>query len=231
MSRRKSCWLLVAMALCLLASVPAQGADGGKMREVSIPGTGLALRVPRGVAVSPEKSASPDATRLWVAVETIQSFRDNGIVGIPDVLAQRAALAKGEAEVAADWEEDGLSEAVSLPTGGYAVVYPWYSPFEYCALEFTMNAAFFVGNRRVTISYVASPEAITRENPDYFQGVGENDQCETTTIWKQPGEEDDHVLQRFHEALKAGRLGPAANAWYAEFKAILASLHRKIPAR
>lgn len=230
MSRRKFCWLPVAVIFCLLATIPAQGADGGKTREVSIPGTGLALRVPRGVAVSPEKSASPDGTTLWVAVETIQSFRDNGIVGIPDVLEQRAALAKGEAQVAANWEEDGLSEAVPLPTGGYAVMYPWYSPFEYCALEFTLNGAFFVGNRRVTISYCASPEAITRENPDYFQGAGEND-CEAATIWKQPGEEDDHVLQRFHEAVKAGRLGPVANAWYADFTAILASLHRKIPSK
>lgn len=230
MSRRKTCWLPVAALFCLLATVPAQGADGGKTREVSIPGTGLALRVPRGVAVWPEKPASSDGTSLSVAVETIESFRDNGIVGIPDVLAQRAALAKGEAEVAAGWEEDGLSEAVPLPTGGYAVIYPWYSPFEYCALEFTMNAVFFVGNRRVTIGYIASQEAITRENPDYFQGAGEND-CEAATIWKQPGEEDDHVLQRFHEALKAGRLGPVANAWYADFRAMLASLHRKIPKR
>ena len=230
MSRRKSCWLPVAALFCLLAAVPVQGADGGKAREVSIPGTGLALRVHRGVAVSPEKPASPDGTTLWVAVETIESFRDNGIVGIPDVLAQRAALAKGQAQVADGWEQDGLSEAVSLPTGGYAVVYPWYRPFIVCALEFTMIAAFFVGNRRVTLCYVASPEAITRENPSYFQAAGEND-CEAATIWKQPGEEDDHVLQRFHEALKAGRLGPVATAWYADFRAILASLHRKIPGK
>ena len=230
MSRRKTCWLPVAALFCLLATVPAQGAEGGKTREVSIPGTGLAIRVPRGVAAWTPKPASPDGMRFSVSVETIQSFRDNGIVGIPDVLEQRASLAKGVAQVAADWEEDGLSEAVPLPTGGYAVVYPWYSPFEYCAIEFTMSAAFFVGNRRVTISYVASPEAITRENPGYFQAAGEND-CEAATIWKQPGEEDDHVLQRFHEALKAGRLGPVATAWYADFRAILASLHRKIPGR
>lgn len=231
MSQRGCSLLLVALALCLLAAVPAQGADGGKTREISLPGTGLAFRAPRGVAVGPEKSGSPDDTRLWVEVETIQSFRDNGIVGIPDVLAQRAALAKGEAEVAEGWEEGGLSEVASLPTGGYAVIYPWYRPFEYCALEFTMNAAFFVGNRRVTLRYGASPAVITRENPDYFTHAVENSDCGQDTIWKQPGEEDDQVLQRFHEALKAGRLGPAATAWYAEFRAILASLHRKTPSR
>ena len=217
MSRRKSCWLPVAALFCLLAAVPVQGADGGKAREVSIPGTGLALRVHRGVAVSPEKPASPDGTTLWVAVETIESFRDNGIVGIPDVLAQRAALAKGQAQVADGWEQDGLSEAVSLPTGGYAVVYPWYRPFIVCALEFTMNAAFFVGNRRVTLQYGASPAVITRENPTYFSHEEAKNVCDTDTIWKQPEEDDDQVLQRFHEALKAGRLGPVATAWYADF--------------
>jgi hypothetical protein len=229
MLSHKFCWLPVAALLCLLATIPAQGADGGKTREVPIPGTGLALRVPRGVTVWSGKSASPDGTRLWVAVETIQSFRDNGIVGIPDVLAQRAALAKGEAEVAEGWEEGGLSEVVSLPTGGYAVMYPWYRPFEYCALEFTMNAAFFVGNRRVTIRYSTSPAVITRENPIYFSHEGVRNGCETDTIWKLPEEEHEQVLQHFHEALKAGRLGPAATAWYADFKAMLSSLHRKIP--
>ena len=148
-----------------------------------------------------------------------------------DVLAQRAALAKGQAQVADGWEQDGLSEAVSLPTGGYAVVYPWYRPFIVCALEFTMNAAFFVGNRRVTLQYGASPAVITRENPTYFSHEEAKNVCDTDTIWKQPEEDDDQVLQRFHEALKAGRLGPVATAWYADFRAILASLHRKIPGR
>lgn len=228
MLRHKSCWLPVAALLCLLATVPAQGADGGKTRDVSIPGTGLVLRVPLRVAVWPEKPAQPDGATLYVAVETIQSFRENGIVGVADVLAQRAALAKGQAEVAEGWEETGLSEVVSLPTGGYAVIYPWYSPFEFCAVQFTMNAAFFVGNRRVTIRYSASPAVITRENPTYFSHeVAEND-CDTDTIWKHP-EEDDLFLQHFHEAVKASRLGPAANAWYADFTAILTSL-RKNPA-
>ena len=231
MSRRKPCWLPVAALLCLLATVPAQGAEGGMTREVSIPGTGLALRVPRGVAASPKKSASPDGTSFGVEVETIQSFRNNGIVGVADVLAQRAALAKGQAQVADGWEQDGLSEVVSLPTGGYAVIYPWYRPFEFCALEFTMNAVFFVGNRRVTIQYGASPVVITRENPTYFSHEETKNDCGTDTIWKYLEEEDDQVLQRFHAALKAGRLGPAANAWYADFMAILASLHRKIPGR
>jgi len=174
----------VAALLCLLATVPAQGADGGKTREVSIPGTGLALRVPLGVAVSPEKPAQPGGVTLFVAVETIQSFPRNGVVGRADVLAQRAALAKGQAEVADGWEETGLSEVMSLPTGGYAVIYPWYRPFEFCALEFTMNAAFFVGNRRVTLQYRASPAVITRENPTYFSHKVSKKDCETDTIWK-----------------------------------------------
>lgn len=228
MLSHKFCWLPVAALLCLLATVPAQGADGGKTREVSIPGTGLALRVPLGVAVSPEKPAQPGGVTLFVAVETIQSFPRNGVVGRADVLAQRAALAKGQAEVADGWEETGLSEVMSLPTGGYAVIYPWYRPFEFCALEFTMNAAFFVGNRRVTLQYRASPAVITRENPTYFSHEVSKKDCETDTIWKYLEEQDD-PMQRFHEALKAGRLGPAATAWYADFTAILASLHRKIP--
>ncbi|MEI6610255.1 MAG: hypothetical protein WCO53_10990 [Deltaproteobacteria bacterium] len=228
MLRRKSCWLPVAALLCLLTAVPALGADGGKTRDVRIPGTGLVLRVAQGVAVWPEKPAQLDGATLYVAVETIQSFPRNGVVVRADVIAQRAALAKGQAEVAENWEETGLSEVVSLPTGGYAVIYPLYRPFEFCALEFTMNAAFFVGNRRVTIRYSTSPAVITRENPTYFShDVAEND-CDTDTIWKYP-DEDDLVLQHFHEAVKAGRLGPAANAWYADFTAIMASL-RKNPA-
>jgi hypothetical protein len=227
--RHKSCWLPVAALLCLLATIPAQGADGGKTRNVLIPGTGLALRVAQGVAVAPEKPAQPGGATLFVMVETIQSFPRNGIVVRADVLAQRAALAKGQAMVADGWEEDGLTDIVSLPTGGYAVIYPWYSQFEICALEFTMNAAFFVGNRRVTIRYSASPAVITRENPTYFtHDVAEFD-CDTDTIWNHL--EQDDPMQRFHEAVKAGRLGPAANAWYADFTAILASLHRKIPSR
>jgi hypothetical protein len=228
MLRHKSCWLPVAALLCLLTAVPALGADGGKTRDVRIPGTGLVLRVAQGVAVWPEKPAQLDGATLYVAVETIQSFPRNGVVVRADVIAQRAALAKGQAEVAENWEETGLSEVVSLPTGGYAVIYPLYRPFEFCALEFTMNAAFFVGNRRVTIRYSTSPAVITRENPTYFShDVAEND-CDTDTIWKYP-DEDDLVLQHFHEAVKAGRLGPAANAWYADFTAIMASL-RKNPA-
>ena len=227
--RHKSCWLPVAALFLLLAAVPAQGADGGKPREVSIPGTGMALRVAQGVAVSPEKPAHPGDATLLVEVETIKSFPRNGVVVRADVLAQRAALAKGQAMVADGWEEDRLTDIVSLPTGGYAVIYPWYSPFEICALEFTMNAAFFVGNRRVTIRYFASPAVITRESPTYFShDVAEFD-CDTDTIWNHI--EQDDLMQRFHEAVKAGRLGPAANAWYADFTAILASLHRKIPSR
>lgn len=210
------------MVSCLLPAAAAEGGDGRKTRDVSIRGTGLVLRVAQEVAVWPEKPADPDGARLWVTVETIQSFRDNGIVGVADVLDQRAALAKGEPVVAENWEEDGLSEVVSLPIGGYAVMYPWYSQFEYCALEFTMNAAFFVGNRRVTLRYGVSPAVIIRENPSYFRNDGVELGCDTGTIWNHAEEED--VFQRFQAALKAGRLGPAATAWYADFTGILASL-------
>jgi len=124
MLHRKSCWLSVAALCCLLAAVPVQGADRGKTRNVPILGTGLALRVPLRVAVYPEKPVHPGDVTLSVVVETIESFRRNGVVGRADVLAQRAALAKGQAEVAEGWEEPGLSEVVPLPTGGYAVIYP-----------------------------------------------------------------------------------------------------------
>jgi hypothetical protein len=105
--------------------------------------------------------------------------------------------------VADGWEEDRLTDIVSLPIGGYAVIYPWYSQFEICALEFTMNAAFFVGNRRVTIRYIASFAAITRENPTYFTHEVAEFDCDTDTIWNHL--EQDDMMQRFHEAVKAGR--------------------------
>lgn len=226
MFRRKSYWLWAALC-CLLATVPAQGADGAGSRDVSIPGTGLALRVPRDVAVFPEKRAHPGDATLKVEVETIQSFRRNGIVSMADALAQRTALTRGHAKVADNWEEDGLADTVSLPIGGYAVVYPWYSPFEICALEFTMNAAFFVDNRRVTIRYNVLPAAIVRENPIFFGHDEAN--CGEADVWKHSNPDD--LLKRFHEAAKAGHLGQTANAWYADFKAILASVHQKIPTR
>lgn len=226
MSRRKSSWFPGAVLCCLLATVPAQEGNGGEARDVSIPGTGLSLRVPRDVAVFPEKPAHPGDGTLQVEVETIQSFRHNGIVSMADVLAQRAALTKGQAKVADGWAEDGLDEAVTLPTGGYAVIYPQYSEFEICDLRFTMNAAFFVNDRRVTIRYRLLPAAIVRENPLFFGHDKAN--CGQAAVWKHP---DPALLKRFHEAAKAGRLGPAANAWYADFTAILASLHQKKPAR
>lgn len=231
MSRCTSCWLPVAAALWLLAVAPAHGAEGGTTREVSIPGTGLTLRAPGGVAVWPEEPARPDQASLWVEVDDLRTFTGDGVVSRADVLAQRAALAKGRAVVAEGWEEDGLSEAVALPTGGYAVVYPWYRPFEFCALEFTLNAAFFAGRRRVTLRYGVPPAVITGENPAYFSREAETNDCGAETVWKHAEEADEQVLQRFHEAAKAGRLGPAANAWYADFAAMLASLRRKTPAR
>ncbi|MHC1712517.1 MAG: hypothetical protein AB9872_10235 [Solidesulfovibrio sp.] len=224
MFRRKSCWLPVAALCCLLATVPAQGANGGEARDVSIPGTGLTFRVAPGVAVSPEKPAHPGDATLSVQVETIQSFPKNGIITKADVLAQRAALAKGQAKVADEWEEVGLAEIVALPTGGNAVVYPHYSEFEVCDLRFTMNAAFFVGDRRVTIRYSLPPAAIIKQDPTFFGHDKAN--CGAAAVWKHS---DPDMLKRFHEAAKAGRLGPAANAWYADFKAILASLRQKNP--
>jgi len=227
MSRRIFCWLPGAVLCSLLATVSAQGADVGEARDVPIPGTGLALRVPAGVVVSPELPDPPRVATLSVAVETLQSFRHNGIVSEADALAQRAALARGHAKVADGWEQDGLADIVSLPTGGYAVIYPWYRPFELCALEFTMNAAFFVGNRRVTIRYRVPPAIIVGEDPTFF--VHEQANCGEAALWKH--DKTDDMPKRFHKAVKAGRLGPAANAWYADFISILASLHQKVPAR
>jgi len=143
-----------------------------------------------------------------------------------DVLAQRAALTRRHAKVADGWEEDGLADTVSLPIGGYAAMYPWYSPFEICALEFTMNAAFFVDDRRVILRYSVPPAIIIGEDPSFFGH--DTDNCGEAYVWKHS---EPDLLKRFHEAAKAGRLGPAANAWYADFTAILASLHQKIPTR
>lgn len=226
MLRCKSCWQPVAALCCLLATVSAQGADVREARDVSIPGTGLILRVPTGVVVSPELPDPPRVATLSVEVETIQSFRHNGIVSEADALAQRADLARGHAKVADGWEEVGLTDVVSLPTGGNAVIYPFYSEFEICDLRFTMNAAFFVGNRRVIIRYSLPPAAIIAEAPIFFGHDQAN--CGANTVWKVPRPD---VFKRFHEAVKAGRLGPAANAWYADFKAILGSLRQKPPAR
>jgi len=224
---RKSCWLPVVALCCLLATVSAQGADVGEAQDVSIPGTGLTLHVPTGVVVSPEKPDTPRVATLSVKVETIESFRRNGVVSVADVLAQRAALANGHAKVVDGWEEAGLADIVTLPTGGYAVIYPFYREFESCDLRFTMNAVFFVGNRRVTIRYSVPPTAIIMEDPLFFGHDRAN--CGEGVIWKHP--KTDDMLKRFHEAVKSGRLGPAANAWYADFTSILASLRQKIPAR
>lgn len=222
MSRCKSCWLPVAALFCLLAIAPAQGADGVGARDVPITGTDLSLRVPQGVVVSPGKPASTNVATLSVEVEPIRSFPRNGVITRTDVLAQRAALARRHAKVVDGWEEAGLADIVSLPTGGYAVIYPFYSEFEICDLRFTMNAAFFVGDRRVIIRYSVPPAAIIAEDPVFFGHDRAN--CGEAAVWMHPGPD---LFKRFHEAAKAGRLGPVANAWYADFTAILASLHRK----
>ena len=70
MSHYKSFCLPVAALFCLLVTVPAQGADGGKTSDVSIPGTGLTLRVAKGVAVWPEKAAHPGDALLNVEVQS-----------------------------------------------------------------------------------------------------------------------------------------------------------------
>jgi len=226
MSRCTSYWLPVAALCCLLTAYPAHGADAWEARDVSIPGTGLSLRVPPGVVVSPERPAPPRVATLSLEVETIQSFSRNGVITRAEVLAQRAALARGHAKVADGWAEEGLDEIVPLSTGGYAVIYPQYSEFEICDLRFTMNAAFFVGDRRVIIRYSLPPAAVIREDPVFFGHDPAN--CGAAAVWKHPGPD---LFKRFHEAAKAGRLGPAANAWYADFTAILASLRQKTPAR
>lgn len=224
MLRSKYTWLPVAAIFCLLATLPAQGADGAAARNVPITGTDLFLRVPQSVIISPYKSASPSVATLSVEVEPIQSFHQNGIITRADVLAQRTALAKGHAKVADTWEEAGLADVITLPIGINAVIYPFYSEFEICDLRLTLNAAFFVGNRRVIIRYSLPPAAIIAENPTFFGHDQTN--CGKASVWKHPGPD---LFKRFHEAVKAGKLGPAANAWYADFTAILASMHGKMP--
>jgi len=226
MFRRKSCWLPVVVLLCLLATASAQGADGGGVRDVSIPDTGLALRVPSNVVVSPDKPASPRVATLSVEVKTIQSFPKDGVVVRGDVQAQRTALSRGIAKVVDSWEEPGLADIVSLSTGGNAVIYPFYSEFEICDLRFTMNAAFFVGDRRVVLRYRIPPALIIMENPRFFGHDKEN--CSKGDVWRLS---EPDLLKHFHEAVKAGRLGPVATAWYADFVAILASIHQKSPAQ
>ncbi|EHJ47335.1 hypothetical protein DFW101_1326 [Solidesulfovibrio carbinoliphilus subsp. oakridgensis] len=226
MFRSPSCWLPVAALCCLLATVPAQGAGGGETRDVSIPGTGLTLRVAPDIAVFPGKPAHPGDATLSVTVEALQAFPRNGVVTRAEVLAQRAALAAGQAQVAdGGGGEAGLAEVVPLPTGGSAVIYPEYSEFEVCDLRFAMVAVFFTADRRITLRLSLPPAAIVRENPVFFGHDKAN--CGAAAVWKHPGPD---LFKRFHEAAKAGRLGPSANAWYADFTAILASLRQKIPA-
>jgi hypothetical protein len=227
MPRRAPCWLPLFSILLLLAAVPVHGDNSKELRELSIQGTGLALLVPADVVVSKTDQAPLTCPTLVLEVETIQSFPKNGVVTRADVLAQRTALAKGRAKVVDVWEETGLAEAVPLPTGGQAVIYPHYSAFEICDIRFTMNAVFFAGDRRVVMRYSVPPAAIVAENPDFFGH--DKDNCGEAAVWKHP--EPDDLLKRFHEAAKAGRLGPAANAWYADFTALVASLHQKAPAK
>ncbi|MHC1790281.1 hypothetical protein [Solidesulfovibrio sp.] len=220
MIRYKSCWLPVAVFCCLLAAAFAQAADGGAVRDVSIPGTGLSLRVAPGVAVSPGKPARPGDPTLSLTVEAIQTFPRNGVVTRAEVLAQRTALARGQARVLdGGGGEAGLARVTPLATGGNAVIYPEYSEFEICDLRFVMVAVFFAGDQRITIRYSLPPAAVIRENPDFFGHDKAN--CGAAPLWKNPGPE---LFKRFHAAVTAGRLGPAANAWYADFTAILASL-------
>ena len=222
MSCRKVCWLAVAVFFCLLAAGAALSADAAETREVAIPGTGLALRVPANVVVSRDPPPSPRAATLSLEVQSISSFPRNGVITRAEVLAQRAALAKGQAKVADAWSEEGLEAAVPLPIGGYAVVYPQYSAFEVCDVRFSLNATFFVGDQRVILRYSAPPADIIKENPAFFGHDKAN--CGNAPVWKHT---DPGILKRFHEAAKASRLGPAANAWQADFAAILASLHKQ----
>ncbi len=224
MSCRKACFLAVAVFFCLLAAGAALGADDKTVRDAAIPGTGLVLRVPANVVVSRDATSPPRAATLSIQVEPVKSFPPNGVITRAEVLAQRAALAKGQAKVADAWSEDRLEEAVSLPIGGFAVVYPQYSEFEVCDLRFSLNAAFFVGDQRVILRFTAPPAGIIQENPAFFGHDKAN--CGNAPIWKHTSPD---ILKRFHEAAKAGRLGPIANAWQANFMTILASLHKQQP--
>ena len=218
----KVCWLAVALFFCLGATASAQGADAKKVRDVAIPGTGLALSIPANVVVSRDPPPSPHAATLSIEVQGLSSFPRNGVITRAEVLAQRAALAKGQAKVADAWSEDGLEAAVSLPIGGYAVVYPQYSAFEVCDVRFSLNAAFFVGEKRVVLRYTAPPAAVIKENPAFFSRDKAN--CGNALVWKRTSPD---ILKRFHEAAMTGRLSPAANAWQADFAAILSSLHKQ----
>ena len=213
MSCRKACILAVAGFFCLLAAGAALGADGKEARDVAIPGTGLALRVPANVVVSRDAPPSPHAPTLSLEVQGLSSFPRNGVITRAEVLAQRAALAKGQAKVADAWSEDGLEAAVPLPIGGYAVVYPQYSEFEVCDVRFSLNAAFFAGEQRVILRYTAPPAAVIKENPAFFGRDKAN--CGNALVWKRTAPD---ILKRFHEAAKA---------WQADFAAILSSLHKQ----
>ncbi|MYL83434.1 hypothetical protein GTA51_09880 [Desulfovibrio aerotolerans] len=227
MVRRTSCWLVVAAVCCLVATIPVQSANGQQTREVPIPGTGLSLHLPPGLAVAPQKPAHAGDATLSITVESLRNFPRDGVVTKAEVQAQRTALAKGQATVAdGGGGEAGLAEVVALPAGGSAVLYPVYSEFEICDLRLELVAVFFAGERRVTLRYSLPPAAVVKEDPGYFGHDKAN--CGSAVIWRQPGPE---VLKRFHEAVKAGHLGPAANAWYTGFRAVLASLQQTTPAR
>ena len=227
MSRSRSRWFFWAAAGCLLAIFLGQGAGRAEARDVAIAGAGLSLRLPPGFALALEKPAHPGDATLSITVEALQSFPKNGVVTRAEVLAQQAALARGRATVVdGGGGEAGLAEAVPLPIGGFAVIYPEYSEFEVCDLRLALVAQFFAGQRRVTLRVSLPPAAVIRENPGYFGHDKAN--CGTATVWKQPGPD---LFQRFHEAAKAGRLGPAATAWFADFKAVLASLQQTAAAR
>ncbi|OLN25946.1 hypothetical protein DVDV_3003 [Desulfovibrio sp. DV] len=227
MSHCRSRWFSLAAAGCLLAIFLAQGAGGAEARDVAIAGTGLSLRLPPGMALAPEKPAHPGDATLSITVEALPSFPKNGVVTRAEVLAQQAALARGRATVVdGGGGEAGLAEAVPLPSGGFAVIYPEYSEFEVCDLRLALVAQFFAGQRRVTLRVSLPPAAVIRENPGFFGHDKAN--CGTATVWKQPGAD---LFQRFHEAAKAGRLGPAATAWFADFRAVLASLQQTAAGR
>jgi hypothetical protein len=177
--------------------------------------------------VAPQKPAQAGDPTLYVTVEALRNFPRDGVVTRAEVLAQQAALAKGQAALAdGGGGEAGLAEVVALPTGGHAVLYPVYSEFEVCDLRLDLVAVFFTGQQRVTLRWSLPPAASIKENPGFFGHDKAN--CGAAVVWRQPGPE---TLKRFHEAAKAGHLGPAANAWYAGFTATLASLHQMPPAR
>ncbi|MGE4535747.1 MAG: hypothetical protein AB7D37_01585 [Desulfovibrio sp.] len=212
---------VAALALLLLLTASGFAAETAGTHRVPIPGTGLSLAVPASVRVAKEAPNDPKQPTLAVVVEDIRRLPAEAPVGRADVLAQRKALARGKLMVADEVGEESLARLVALPVGANAAVYPDFSDFEVCDLRLELRAVFFIGEKRVTLVYYAPPRVVIRENPAYFGRDKAN--CGTATVWKNPGPD---LFRRFYANAAKGALGPAGNAWYADFMTMLASLRR-----